>query len=70
MYIALIVWFIFLFAYIAFNIYGVIRVNQMRIKGDVTHAAILVYLLIMFIIIAVTLLFVSHLDWGIVPKIF
>ncbi|MGA2666824.1 MAG: hypothetical protein ABSE91_01880 [Patescibacteria group bacterium] len=64
MYIALIIWLIFLFAYVAFNIYGVFKVYQMHIKGDLTRVAILIYLLIIFIIIAVSLAFISRLNWS------
>lgn len=64
MYIFLILWFIFIFAYMIFNIYGVMRVLAMRLKGDVTPLAVLVYLIAIFVVIAISIMLISHLDWG------
>ena len=64
MYIFLIIWFLFLFAYIIFNVYGLYRVMAMRIKGDVIPLAVLIYSLAIIVIIVVTLGFFGTLDWG------
>ena len=64
MYIALIIWFLFLFVYIAFNVYGIIRVTQMRIRGDFTAAGILAYLIAIFLVIFISLILIGRLDWG------
>ncbi len=36
----------------------------MRIKGDIVPLAILVYLIAIFLIIAVAVILISSLDWG------
>jgi len=64
MYIFLIIWFIFLFIYIIFNIYGLIQVLAKRFKGDAIGRAVLIYLILMFVIIVVSILAISRLDWG------
>jgi len=64
MYIFLLIWLIFLFAYIAFNAYGLYRVVAMRIKGDKVGIVVLVYVIIMFLIIFASLFIISRLDWG------
>ena len=64
MYIFLVIWFLFIFAYVIFNVYGLYRVMAMRIKGDVIPLAVLVYLIVILAIIAVTLVFIGSLDWG------
>ena len=70
MYIFLIIWFLFLFVYIVFNIYGIYRVMAMRIKGDIVPLAILVYLIAIFLVIAVAIILISSLDWGEKIKLF
>jgi hypothetical protein len=70
MYIALIIWFLFLFVYIAFNVYGIIRVTQMRIRGDLTSTVILVYLMAIFLIVFISLIFISRLDWSATFRLF
>lgn len=70
MYIFLIIWFLFLFAYIVFNIYGIYRVMAMRIKGDIVPMAILIYLVAIFLVIAVSIILISSLDWGEKIKLF
>ncbi|KKQ18022.1 MAG: hypothetical protein US31_C0011G0004 [Berkelbacteria bacterium GW2011_GWA1_36_9] len=64
MYIFLIIWFLFLFVYIIFNIYGLYRVCAMRFKGDAVSRMVMIYLVAMFIIIFLSILFISHLDWS------
>lgn len=64
MYIFLIIWFLFLFFYIVFNVYGLYRIMAARIKGDATGLAVLVYLIIMLLIIFISVLIISRLDWG------
>ncbi len=64
MYIFLIIWFLFIFAYMIFNIYGIYRVMAMRIKGDSVAFAVLIYLIVMFVIIAVSIIIIANLDWG------
>ncbi len=68
--IALIIWLLFLFLYISFNIYVVIRVLRMRIKGDLTYIAVLVYIAVIFLIIAAALILIGRLDWGQSIKLF
>lgn len=63
MYIFLIIWFLFLFVYIIFNVYGLYRVMAMRIKGDATPFVVLLYVISMFIIIAISVFAISRLDW-------
>ena len=70
MYILLIIWFLFVGAYFIFNIYGISRILAMRIKGDFTSKAILIYLIVIFIIIAVSLVIISQLSWGAPIKLF
>jgi hypothetical protein len=36
----------------------------MRIKGDRVAFAVLIYLMAMFLIIAVSIIIIAHLDWG------
>jgi uncharacterized membrane protein YbhN (UPF0104 family) len=36
----------------------------MRIKGDSVIFAVLVYLIVMFVIIAVSIIIIANLDWG------
>lgn len=64
MYIFLIIWFIFLFAYFVFNVYGISRVMAMRIKNDVVPLAVMIYLLVIFIIIAFAIYLISTFSWG------
>lgn len=64
MYILLIIWLVFLVVYLGFNLYGITRVLRMRIKGDLTRTAVLAYLLAIFVIIAVTTIFIINLNWG------
>lgn len=64
MYIFLIIWFVFLFAYIVFNVYGLYRVVAMRIKGDAVGRIVLFYLIVMFAIIALTIFTISNLNWS------
>lgn len=63
MYILLIIWLIFLFAYIIFNVYGIYRVLAMRIKGDIIPLAVIVYTLVMFAVIIISLIFIYQLNW-------
>jgi len=64
MYIFLIIWSVFVLAYIIFNIYGLSQVIVKRFKGDAIGLAVLVYLIIIFLIIFISLLIISRLDWG------
>lgn len=64
MYIFLIIWLLFVFAYVIFNVYGIYRVMAMRIKGDVIPLAVLIYLIVISAVIVITLVFIGNLDWG------
>lgn len=64
MYIFLIIWLLFLFAYIIFNVYGLLRIITMRFKGDAVGLIVLIYIIIMFIIISISILTISRLDWS------
>lgn len=63
MYIFLIIWFLFILVYIVFNIYGISRVQAMRIKGDTSGLIILIYLITIFIILGISITIISHLNW-------
>ena len=63
MFIFLILYFIFLFAYIIFNVYSILRVWSLRLKGDKTQLVILTYLVIMAGLIVVSILLISSLKW-------
>jgi len=63
MIILLIIWFLFLFVYIVYNIYGLLRMMQMRIKGDATRLMIAIYLILTSIIIATSILLIGQLNW-------
>lgn len=63
MIILLVIWFLFLFVYIIYNIYGLFRMMQMRIRGDATMLMISIYLILIFVIIAASILLVSQLNW-------
>ena len=64
MYIFLIIWFLFLFAYIIFNVYGLYRVMAMRIKGDIIPLAVFIYGIAIIVIIIVSLGFFATFEWG------
>ncbi|OGD56963.1 hypothetical protein A2V71_03220 [Candidatus Berkelbacteria bacterium RBG_13_40_8] len=63
MLILLIIYLLFLFAYIAFNAYCIFRVSTMRITGDATGLSILIYVIVMAAIIFISLMFIGSLDW-------
>ncbi len=63
MIILLIIYLLFLFAYLAFNAYCIFRVSAMRIKGDATGISILIYVVVMATIIFTSLMFINSLDW-------
>lgn len=64
MIILLILYFLFLIIYLAFNIYGILRIWAMRIKGDRTELMIIIYLFIISTIILISLLLILGLDWS------
>jgi hypothetical protein len=63
MLILLILYLLFLFVYLAFNVYAIFRVSSMRVKGDATGRAIFIYVLAMAVILFVSLALVSTLSW-------
>jgi hypothetical protein len=63
MLILLILYLLFLFVYLAFNVYAIFRVSSMRVRGDLTGKAILIYVLAMAVIIFVSLTLISFLSW-------
>lgn len=64
MYIFLIIWLLFLFVYIIFNIYGLYRVCAMRFEGDAVTRMVFIYLMAIFVIILLSMLFISNLNWS------
>ncbi len=64
MIILLILYLIFIFIYVAFNIYGILRIWAMRIKGDRTAAIILFYLFAIGVIFFFSFIFIISLDWS------
>ena len=50
--------------------YGIYRVMAMRIKGDIVPLALLVYLIAIFLVIAISVILISSLDWGEKIKLF
>ncbi|MBM2820251.1 MAG: hypothetical protein HW405_11 [Candidatus Berkelbacteria bacterium] len=64
MYIFAIIWFLFMFVYVAFNAYGIFRVVKMRIKGDIIPVVVLIYVIVIAVIIVATVILIGALDWG------
>ena len=60
----LVIYFLFLLVYLAYNTYGIIRIVSMRIKGDATGLAVMLYLVAIGIVIFLTLTFIMTLDWS------
>jgi hypothetical protein len=63
MIILLFVYLAFLFVYLAFNVYGIFRVYTMRIKGDATSRAIIIYAIAIFAVIFSSISYLLVLDW-------
>jgi len=63
MIILLILYFIFLVAYLIFNIYAMFRVWSIRNRGDGSRAAILIYMAIVGMIIFISLIMLTGLNW-------
>ncbi len=63
MIILLIFYLLFLFVYFAFNVYAIFRVLTMRLKGDATGRAIVIYAVAMAVIIFFSFVFIFSLDW-------
>lgn len=63
MIILLILYFIFLVAYLAFNVYALFRVWSIRTRGDGSRAAILIYMVVVGMIIFVSLIMLTGLSW-------
>lgn len=64
MIIFLILYLIFLIVFIGFNTYMYHRLWQMRIEGDLTSKALLVYGLVCGFIILISLVLLSFQDWS------
>lgn len=64
MYIFLILWFLFLLAYISYNVYAFYRVSAMRLKGDATNRVMVIYFLAIAAIIFISVIWISRLSWG------
>jgi len=64
MLIFLILYFIFLFAYIIFNVYSILRVWSLKLPNDRTSLSILIYLIVMAVLIVTSIILVSSLNWG------
>jgi len=62
--ILLVLYFIFLLVYIAFNVYGIFRIWSLRIKGDQTIRIIILYLFVISVIILVSLIAIGTLNWS------
>ena len=63
--VVLVIYFIFLFLYVAFNIYAILRILSMRIKGDKTKEVAVIYMAIISFLILISLIMISGLDWSI-----
>lgn len=63
MYILLIFYFLFLLVYIGVNAYIIFRVHSMRVRGDLTHLGIAVYITAIALVILVCFLIMANLDW-------
>jgi|GEM_PF-825173 len=62
--ILLVLYFVFLIIYIAFNVYGIFRIWSMRINGDQTIRIIILYLFSIGIIIFISLIAIGTLNWS------
>lgn len=62
--ILLIIYILFLLAYMVFNAYVIFRVNKMRLKGDLTNRGMFVYFISIAVVLAISLIFMSTLNWG------
>lgn len=58
------IWFVFLLVYFIFNIYGLFRVCAIRFKGDAVGLMVLIYLIAIFIIVSLSLMAITNLDWS------
>jgi len=56
-------YFIFLIAYIAFNIYAAFKIWSMRLNHDATQLVLTSYLIIIGTIIVISLIIISGLNW-------
>jgi len=63
MIILLIIYFLFLLAYVIFNAYAVIRVWSLKLPHDMTPLTVLIYLIVMAVIVTFSLVFISNLNW-------
>ncbi len=62
--ILLIIYFIFLFCYIIFNVYAILRVRSMRLEGDKTNTFLAIYSIVLVIIILISLITILGLNWS------
>lgn len=60
----LIFYLLFLFVYIAFNVYGIFRISSLRIAGDVTGIVLFLYSGILVFIILISLLLLNKQEWN------
>lgn len=63
MFILLVFYILFLLIYLGVNAYIISRVNSMRIKSDLTNRGIIVYGIAMAVVILISLILISSLDW-------
>lgn len=61
--ILLIFYAIFIIVYMAFNAYIIFRVISIRIKNDYTNRGIIVYMIAIAVILLVSFIFISSLNW-------
>lgn len=61
--ILLVFYILFLLGYLGVNTYIIMRVNSMRIKSDLTNRGIIVYAIAMAVVIFISLVLISSLDW-------
>ena len=64
MIILLIFYLIFLLAYVAFNIYAILKVYSMRANADNTSVVLGFYIFIISAIILISSIWISGLDWS------
>jgi hypothetical protein len=65
----LIFYFIFLVAFVAFNIYAIIRVWSLKLTNDNTQLILVTYMIIISSLILISLIIISGLDWSLTFKI-
>lgn len=64
MWILLLIYFIFLLAYLIFNVYAIIRIWALRMPNDMTSTGVIVYTIVIGMLITISLLIITFLTWN------